>query len=904
MDGVRLHQAHFSRGEVSEETAARTDQELYAAALKACRNFLIGKTGGAFNRPGTKYVTSLQNGYLDMSGDVNILIPFRPEEDQHYVLWINERYIVPFTDGAWLSATGQSGYCSGAGCNWNFNEYIEETSTYRSLIDDNKNNFPTTGASDGFWEDTNGRYYLGWRTEFLTAESSLRFTQSVDRMYLSCAEGPPVELTRVSLSPAEWTLNGYNFKTGPFLDLNTELHKYIWASASSGSISLYHNTDALSAGDIGSLIMLIGASDYGIARVTGYSGSSATAEVIRTIPSDCIGAANAMQIRGTDIGDGVDTTTNITGAASDTEANYVVVFWRKRIQSGPDASSYIYETKVLDPSEYTCTGTTTDICTYDVAPPNLQEITIYEIISAGPRNTWRKGSWSPDAGWPEMSAFYSDRLLWARSVLQPETVWATKPGAYTDFSTSTPSVASDAITFTINSRQSSQIQDMVPLSQLLLPTASQAWRLATGQDNPLAPDTVFLKPDFGKGVRNVAGELMGELAAFVQNKGAVIIGVTLNEDLGKYEAFELSALSEHLLKGYTISRLAWQEEPFATLWAIRSDGALLGFTYLKEFNVLAWHRHDTGDGDRFLDVAVINENGMDTPYFLVRRAINGSDVVYLERFAPRYDKAEDSEDFFYVDCGITYDGRNTTGTKLMTLTGSGWSTDSTLTLTASGSGNTPFLPSHVGDMVYLEIRDADDEVTASVRCVITHRTSTTVVSVVPQTNVPAALQGVATADWVLAVDTMTGLDHLEGRTVQVLVDGYEHNDKVVSGGSITLDRPGGKVHIGLPIEGDLETLEVNMAGAETMLDKKKIIPTVSLLVKNTRGIKVGPDADHMEEAIYREQSNGYEVQTPGTGTYKVNINATWKNTGRVLIQQRRPLPANVLGVIPRVVTGG
>lgn len=908
MDGLKIQQVHFSRGEVSEETAARTDQELYAAALKTCRNWLVGKTGGVFNRPGTDYIADLQNGYLDMSGDVNILIPFRPEDDVNYVLWITETYIVPFQDGAYLNALGNENYGSGAGKEWNYNQYVSNGAgdgSFRSLADDNKDNVPQADTVTAFWEDTKGRYYLGWRNEFLTAETSLRYNQSVDRMYISCEENPPMQLDRVALSPAEWTLYGYNFKTGPFLDLNIETQKYIWASAADGDISLYHNLDALSTADIGSLIMLIDSGGaYGIARITGYSGSSATANVLRTIPAGCIGAANAMQVRGTDIGDGVDTTTNVLGATSDTEANYVVIFIDKRIQSGPDASSFIYETQVLASTEYTVTGTTTDILTYAAAPANLQAITIYEIISAGPRNTWRKGSWSPAAGWPEISAFYGDRLCWARTLAQPETVWATQPGQYTNFTVSSPTVANDAITFSINSRKVARIQDLLPLSQLLLLTASQAWRLATGQDNPLAPDTVFLKPDFGKGARDVAGELMGELAVFVQNKGAVILGVTLDENLGRYDAFELSALSDHLLKGYTITRLAWQEEPFATLWAIRSDGVLLGFTYLKEFNILAWHRHDTGDGDRFLDVCVINEGGMDTPYFLVRRTIGGSDVVYLERMHRRYDKVEDSEDFFFVDCGITYDGRNTTPAKLMTLTGSGWTADSSLTLTASGVGNAPFLASHVGDMVYLEILDSDDEVTASVKLQISSVTSTTVVTAVPTTAVPAALQAVATADWVLAVDTISGLDHLEGCTVDVLVDGNEHPQATVVSGSITLDRPGGKVHVGLPIEADLETLEVNMMGAETMKDKKKTIPSVSLLVKNTRGIKVGADADHLEEAIYRAVGDQYEIQTPANGVQKVNINSTWKNSGRVVVQQRRPLPATVLGVIPRVVTGG
>ena len=40
--------------------------------------------------------------------------------------------------------------------------------------------------------------------------------------------------------------------------------------------------------------------------------------------------------------------------------------------------------------------------------------------------------------------------------------------------------------------------------------------------------------------------------------------------------------------------MAYQEEPNSIIWCVRADGQLLGFTYQREQQVTAWHRHIFG----------------------------------------------------------------------------------------------------------------------------------------------------------------------------------------------------------------------------------------------------------------------------------------------------------------------
>ena len=58
--------------------------------------------------------------------------------------------------------------------------------------------------------------------------------------------------------------------------------------------------------------------------------------------------------------------------------------------------------------------------------------------------------------------------------------------------------------------------------------------------------------------------------------------------------------------------------------------------------------------------------------------------------------------------------------------------------------------------------------------------------------------------------TLTGLDHLEGETVQVKVNGAAHADKTVSSGEISLDLPATSATVGLQYTTTIETLDENL----------------------------------------------------------------------------------------------
>ncbi len=148
----------------------------------------------------------------------------------------------------------------------------------------------------------------------------------------------------------------------------------------------------------------------------------------------------------------------------------------------------------------------------------------------------------------------------------------------------------------------------------------------------------------------------------------------------------------------------------------------------------------------------------------------------------------------------------------------------------------------------------------------------------------------------------SGLDHLKGQTVAVIADGVDIGRFVVVNGTVTIPTPALVVHIGLPIIADFETL--NLASARSDIsDKKKMINAVAVIVDKSKGFKIGPDVDHLDD--YKLNSvESYDSDNLVSGNMDVGINSTWNKIGRLFIRQAKAEPVNILAVIPQVEMGG
>lgn len=902
-------QASMTGGELSPSLWARVDLARYATSLATCKNFCVSATGGVFNRAGLEFVYALDPNSLAT------LIPFVFSTEQTYMLVFQEETVKVYTDGAYVENSAPIATITGIN-NLGLGFLLVTTAAPHGLSSGDPITISSVVATGDLGTGINADWIVSsvpnpdelyltyqppspsWTGTYSSGGSisgpvsivtpyqsedlaSIRYTQSADVVTLVNQLYTPYEFVRVSAT--SFTLDDVaDFEGGPFRDDNVTATTVTASAATGTGITITASSSIFTADHVGELfritiedlsaippwepdkhIAATGVDPDGLYRqsngkvyiASGNSAAPASGTYTGTVaPSHDTGIESD--------GDG-----NLRNGTANTRAG---VTWQ-------------YVHSMFGIVRITAQAGTT--ATADV-------LSTLPIVSPATTTIWAHGAWSEDQGYPALVTYYQDRLVFANTPGAPQVEWASKSGDYHNFAKSSPLVPNDSITQPLNARQINAIVELVPMDQLIALTSSSSWASPKrGED--WTPLTIGYDPQSFDGAEFLRSILTGDSCLFVQDGGTKIRDLGFKTDNDKFRGDELTILARHLF-GTSKYVVDWDyaKEPYGIAWIVRSDGVLIGLTYLREQEVIGWHRHDTQG--YFERVCVIKENGVDTPYFVVRRTVDGATVRYLERMAVRED--DNILDSFFVDSGLSYDGRNETATTI-TISGATYAGGDSVTLTASAS---VFDSGMVGDAVQFPSDDG------SVRASITAYTSATVVTATLQSPVPASLQATATTTWTLARDTFSGLSHLEGLTVAILADGSPEVQQVVTSGAVTLAYPAGVVHIGLPYTADVETLDINQFGnPESIRDNSKLVPKVSVMVEKTLGLKAGPNEDNLYDIGLQPSDFDYNEPWPLQSEIQTaNIVTNYDKKGRVFLRQSNPLPATILSITPTFEKGG
>lgn len=154
-------------------------------------------------------------------------------------------------------------------------------------------------------------------------------------------------------------------------------------------------------------------------------------------------------------------------------------------------------------------------------------------------------------------------------------------------------------------------------------------------------------------------------------------------------------------------------------------------------------------------------------------------------------------------------------------------------------------------------------------------------------------------------DTISGLWHLEGKTVHILADGAVHPPRVVVAGSITLQAEYSLVHIGLPYQSDLKTLPALLELAVSGQGMTKNINGAAVRFGRSSALKAGPSFARLTETPDRNASDPYDSAPElRTGTVRFAIGPSWNMDGQICVRQDLPLPLTVMALALDVAPGG
>jgi hypothetical protein len=266
--------------------------------------------------------------------------------------------------------------------------------------------------------------------------------------------------------------------------------------------------------------------------------------------------------------------------------------------------------------------------------------------------------------YPSTVSIYQQRLIYANTNNEPQTVFTSATNALTTFSLSEPLSDEDPITVELYSGKYEHVNHLISQNDLVILTGASTWTMAEGQNSDvLTPYNASFRLRNNTGSNQSRPVVAGDTVLYSTRDGKHLIDMayTITKEeyvgIGSYNGSDLTVLVPHLFKDSTIKEMAFQESPDRLIWVVMADGSMRTMTFLKEQSVWAWARHDT-DGIYLSVCSIPSLNGEDTVYFITQRTVDGSTVYYIEEMQSRY--FTDKEDCFFVDCGISFSGSGLT----------------------------------------------------------------------------------------------------------------------------------------------------------------------------------------------------------------------------------------------------
>ncbi len=172
---------------------------------------------------------------------------------------------------------------------------------------------------------------------------------------------------------------------------------------------------------------------------------------------------------------------------------------------------------------------------------------------------------------PRSVAFFQERLGFAGTDNDPQTVWLSKSGDFEDQGSGT-GADSDAIKITIASGKVNVIQWIAQARGLMIGTLGGEFQLTGGGVNDaVTPSNVIVKDEGTRGSALLQPIKVGNILLFLQRVKRKLRELVFSFDVDNFVSPDLSVLAEHITEG-GITQMDYQQELQSTVWLVRSDG--------------------------------------------------------------------------------------------------------------------------------------------------------------------------------------------------------------------------------------------------------------------------------------------------------------------------------------------
>lgn len=546
MQKVRVPLTNFSFGEVSPSLYSRTDSPVYNQSAQRVKNFFLRSEGGVVKRSGLRKVYEFDTVIDTDKKQQTRLLPFVFSDDERYVVSLEHQQIRVFE----ISPTTGD---------------VSLATTITSDINSNTLKFDDA--------------YLHEYT----------FAQAGDVMFICHPTFPPQQLVRTGLT---------SFQVEQFLfDQNLDASKIyqpyyrfqgagvtLDPSKSSGTgatlttSSAYWDTSSPSK-HVGTTIRYRGA-EIEITSVT--SSTVATGDILDDLkvtlePNSVRTNEHATIIDMTLVNHGFSTGDSITvsnaAAIGGLSANHI------------NGAQTVYA--VINDNKFQInTGHTSNASELGGGTPS--------ITTHSPTTVWDEQSYSTLRGYPSAVTFHENRLAFAGTIAQPDSIWLSKSAKYYNFDVG-DAADNDSIHLTASIGEVQQIRHMVSNRDLQVFSASAEFYVPAFQNQPITPTNAQMRAQTPFGCGFERPQSIDGSTLFIQKGGQIVREYIYSDSEAAYVATPISTISSHLIKKpiemNTLYGALSRSESY--VFVLNDDGTLAVFNSNRAEQRAGWVEFDT-----------------------------------------------------------------------------------------------------------------------------------------------------------------------------------------------------------------------------------------------------------------------------------------------------------------------
>ena len=499
MQKVRVPLTNFAFGEVSPSLYSRTDTPIYNQSAQRVKNFFLRSEGGVVKRSGLKKVYEFNTVVNDAKVQQCRLLPFVFSDDERYIISLENAKIRIFQISAITGAVS-----------------LIQTITV----------------------DVNGDA-LKFSDTFL---HEYTYAQAGDVMFIAHQTFIPQQLVRTGLTTFQVESFQFDQKSDnkkvyqpyyPFQGAGVTLNP----SASSGSnvtlttSAAYWDTTSPSK-HIGTTIRYNGQEIEitGVTNSTTATGDILDSLTVKLSPDSLRTDNGSSTVTVTLVNHGMSVGDSIVFSNCDTVGGISI----SNLNGTRSVTSIVSD----DSFTFTAGGSSNDSALGGGTP---------NITTHAPTTSWDEQSYSALRGFPAAITFHENRLVFAGTLSQPDSIWFSKIASYYNFDVG-EAKDNEAIHLTAAIGEIQQIRHIVSNRDLQIFAASAELFVPAFQNQPITPTNAQIRRQtpFGSGFNRP--QSIDGATVFVQKGGQIVREYLFSDSEAAYVASPISTISSHLIK--------------------------------------------------------------------------------------------------------------------------------------------------------------------------------------------------------------------------------------------------------------------------------------------------------------------------------------------------------------------